>query len=482
MWFNLGQYKVQFVPSLVGSILEMTLLPEVELRKATIPIFFDMMQCEFYSSKYEFESFGDTKRDSSQIKGQFVDFENEMIAKLDTLIEGGRGDEDYKELFKEIMSNLCGSHMTMKEDGLKFVGMVTRLMERLLEYRCIINDDNKENRMSCTVNLLEFYSEINRKEMYIRYVNKLCGLHLECDNFTEAAYTLQLHSNLLNWSDDFLPLLLKSSEHAACQTHRQLKEALYYSIIDHYNKGKMWECALQKCQELAKQYEEETFDYEQLSELHKRMAIFYEDIMKKMRAEPEYFRVGYYGLGFQPLLQNKVFVYRGKEYERLADFSMRTLNEFPNAELLNKLTPPGPEITQSNGQYIQINKVDPVMDAKKQRFSGKPVSEQIVKYYKVNHVQKFRYSRPFIRKDPDMQSENEFANLWLERTYLTTSNPLPGILRWFPVTATNTEEISPLHNAIETMENSNKELTDLIMMYNRDKTIQLNPLSMKLNG
>lgn len=31
---------------MVGPILEVTLVPEPELRKATIPIFFDMMQCE----------------------------------------------------------------------------------------------------------------------------------------------------------------------------------------------------------------------------------------------------------------------------------------------------------------------------------------------------------------------------------------------------------------------------------------------------
>lgn len=239
MWFNLGQYKIQFVPSLVGSMLEMTLIPEAELRKATIPIFFDMMQCEYYSSKFEFESFGNTKRDSSQNKSQFCDFENEMIAKMDILIEGGRGDENYKNLFKEIMSDLCSQHVTMKDAGLKFVDMVTRLMERLLEYRDIITDENKENRMSCTVNLLEFYSEINRKEMYIRYVNKLCDLHLECDNFTEAACTLQLHSNLLNWSDDPLPLLLKSGPNADSKTHRDLKEALYYRIIEYFSKGKV---------------------------------------------------------------------------------------------------------------------------------------------------------------------------------------------------------------------------------------------------
>lgn len=35
-----------FIPAMVGPILEVTLVPEPELRKATIPIFFDMMQCE----------------------------------------------------------------------------------------------------------------------------------------------------------------------------------------------------------------------------------------------------------------------------------------------------------------------------------------------------------------------------------------------------------------------------------------------------
>lgn len=38
--------------------------------------------------------------------------------------------------------------------GIKFVSTVTRLMELLLEYRCFIFDENRENRMMCIVNLL----------------------------------------------------------------------------------------------------------------------------------------------------------------------------------------------------------------------------------------------------------------------------------------------------------------------------------------
>ena len=73
MWFNLGGQKIKFVPEMVGPFLEMTLIPETELRKATIPIFFDMMQCEYYSSKHRTEDgeLYDTKRDINMSKGNF---------------------------------------------------------------------------------------------------------------------------------------------------------------------------------------------------------------------------------------------------------------------------------------------------------------------------------------------------------------------------------------------------------------------------
>lgn len=45
---------------MVGPILEVTLVPEPELRKATIPIFFDMMQCEFnFSGNRNFHMVGE---------------------------------------------------------------------------------------------------------------------------------------------------------------------------------------------------------------------------------------------------------------------------------------------------------------------------------------------------------------------------------------------------------------------------------------
>ncbi|XP_037029968.1 dedicator of cytokinesis protein 1 isoform X7 [Bradysia coprophila] len=484
MWFNLGEHKIHFVPSIVGSILEMSLIPEEELRRTTIPIFFDMMQCEYNSSRFVHESYGDTKRNQSHIKGNFLDFEKEMIEKLDILVEGGRGDMEYKDLFHSIMMRFCMNHNTLRESGTVFVTMVTRLLDRLLEYRCIIHDESKENRMACTVSLLQFYLEVNRNEMYIRYVNKLCDLHMEFDNYTEAAFTLKLHSNLLKWNDTPLSSLLRSHRHANSVTHRQLKESLYNDIIEYFDKGKMWECAIDMCKELAEQYENEIYDYRSLSHIHMKLAQFYEKILKEMRHESEYFRVAFYGLRFPEFLRNKVFIYRGKEYERLSEFCTRILTQHPAAELMQTLTSPGDEITQSDGQYIQINSVEPMMtdDPNVSRLKDKVTAPEIVKYYQTNNVQKFKFSRPYYKDNGGGADDNTVGNFWLERTIMKTNFPLPGILRWFPVVDANTFKISPIEYAIETMELTNKAVRDLIIAHRNDENLPINPLSMKING
>ncbi|MEE6486380.1 hypothetical protein FKM82_014589 [Ascaphus truei] len=392
MWYNLGQHKIKFIPEMVGPILEMTLIPETELRTATIPIFFDMMQCEFHSTR------------------SFQMFENEIITKLDHEVEGGRGDEQYKVLFEKILLVHCRKHIYLAKTGETFVTLVVRLMERLLDYRTIMHDENKENRMSCTVNVLNFYKEIEREEMYIRF---------------------------------------------------------------------MWEEAIALGKELAEQYENEMFDYEQLSELLKKQAQFFENIVRVIRPRPDYFAVGYYGQGFPTFLRNKVFIYRGKEYERREDFEARLLTQFPNAEKMKTTSPPGDDIKNSTGQNIQCFTVRPLLELPP-RFQNKPVSEQILSFYRVNEVVRFQYSRPIRKgeKDPD----NEFANMWIERTTFTIAYRLPGILRWFEVKSVFTVEISPLENAIETMQLTNEKINNMVQQHLSDPNLPINPLSLLLNG
>nr|XP_022300007.1 dedicator of cytokinesis protein 3-like isoform X2 [Crassostrea virginica] len=86
LWENLGANRRYFIPSLIGPFLKVTLVPEEQLRKATIPIFFDMMESEMITC------------------GNFQMVENEMIEKLDEFITTENlGDTDYMALFSTIL-------------------------------------------------------------------------------------------------------------------------------------------------------------------------------------------------------------------------------------------------------------------------------------------------------------------------------------------------------------------------------------------
>ncbi|NP_001103482.1 dedicator of cytokinesis protein 5 [Danio rerio] len=463
MWYNLGPQKMKFIPAMVGPILEATLVPEPELRKATIPIFFDMMQCEHhFTTNHTFQK-----------------FENELITKLDQEVEGGRGDEQYKILLEKTLLEHCRRHRYLSQPGEALALLLSSLLENLLAYRTFTHDESPELRMSCTVNLLNFYKEKKREDIYIRYLYKLRDLHLVCENYTEAAYTLLLHAELLEWSEKPCSPHLIPGDAAQVWTQQELKERLFQEIMCNLDKGKMWEKAIEMAKQLVKLHENQMFDFIELGQLLKQQAQYYENIMHAMRPQPEYFAVGYYGQGFPSFLRNKMFIYRGKEYEWLEDFSLKLLSQFPNAVRMTSTSPPADNICSSTGQHIQCFTVKPVLNLPS-HFKDKGLPEQILNYYRTNEVDKFQYSRPFRKgeKDPD----NEFATMWIERTTFITAYRFPGILKWFEVKSMSVEEISPLDNAIETMELANEKLSNLVQQQACDRSCPVHPLSMMLNG
>ncbi|XP_058841773.1 dedicator of cytokinesis protein 4-like isoform X6 [Acipenser ruthenus] len=457
MWQNLGEHKVHFIPAMIGPFLEVTLVPQPDLRNVMIPIFHDMMDWEQRRS------------------GSFKQVEAKLIDKLDSLMSEGRGDETYRELFNSILLKKI-ERETWRESGISLIATVTRLMERLLDYRdCMKVGEVDGKKIGCTVSLLNFYkTELNKEEMYIRYIHKLYDLHLKAQNYTEAAYTLLLYDELLEWSDRPLREFLNYP----MQTEWQRKEYLHLTIIQNFDRGKCWENGVILCRELADQYEA-YYDYRNLSKMRMMEASLYDKIMDQQRLEPEFFRVGFYGKKFPFFLRNKEFVCRGHDYERLEAFQQRMLNEFPHAIAMQHVNQPDETIFQAEAQYLQIYAVSPVPESQ-DVLQRDGVPDNIKSFYKVNHIWRFRYDRPFHKGTKD--KENEFKSLWVERTTLTLVQSLPGISRWFEVEKRELVEMSPLENAIEVIENKNLQLRALITQCQARQMYNINPLTMCLNG
>ncbi|EPQ13569.1 Dedicator of cytokinesis protein 4 [Myotis brandtii] len=417
MWQNLGEHKLHFIPALIGPFLEVTLIPQPDLRNVMIPIFHDMMDWEQRRS------------------GNFKQVEAKLIDKLDSLMSEGKGDETYRELFNSIIP-LFGPYPsllkkiereTWRESGVSLIATVTRLMERLLDYRdCMKVGEVDGKKIGCTVSLLNFYkTELNKEEMYIRYIHKLYDLHLKAQNFTEAAYTLLLYDELLEWSDRPLREFLSYP----AQTEWQRKEHLHLAIIQNFDRGKCWENGIVLCRKIAEQYES-YYDYRNLSKMRMMEASLYDKIMDQQRLEPEFFRVGFYGKKFPFFLRNKEFVCRGHDYERLEAFQQRMLTEFPHAIAMQHANQPDETIFQAEAQYLQIYAVTPIPESQ-EVLQRDGVPDNIKSFYKVNRIWKFRYDRPFHKGPKD--KENEFKSLWVERTSLFLVQSLPGISRWFEV-------------------------------------------------
>uniref|UniRef100_A0A9J8B9D5 Dedicator of cytokinesis 4b n=1 Tax=Cyprinus carpio carpio TaxID=630221 RepID=A0A9J8B9D5_CYPCA len=466
MWQNLGEHKLNFIPAMIGPFLEVTLVPQPDLRNVMIPIFHDMMDWEQRRS------------------GNFKQVEAKLIDKLDSLMSEGKGDETYRELFNSIIP-LFGPYPsllkkiereTWRESGISLIATVTRLMERLLDYRdCMKLGEVDGKKIGCTVSLLNFYkTELNKEEMYIRYIHKLYDLHLKAQNYTEASYTLLLYDELLEWSERPLREFLSYP----MQSEWQRKEYLHLTIIQNFDRGKCWENGILLCRELADQYES-YYDYRNLSKMRMMEASFYDKIMDQQRLEPEFFRVGFYGKKFPFFLRNKEFVCRGHDYERLEAFQQRMLNEFPHAIAMQHANQPDQTIYQAEAQYLQIYAVTPIPDSQ-DVLQRDGVPDNIKSFYKVNHIWRFRYDRPFHKGTKD--KENEFKSLWVERTTLTLVQSLPGISRWFEVERKELVEVSPLENAIEVIENKNMQLRTLITQCQTGQMQNINPLTMCLNG
>ncbi|XP_021369195.1 dedicator of cytokinesis protein 4-like isoform X3 [Mizuhopecten yessoensis] len=473
LWEKLGNNQRHFIPSLIGPFLEVTLVPEHELRSATLPIFYDMMKCE------------------QRVNRNFLLVENEMIEKLDIFITTcSKGDNQYKELFKAILLDKVQADPTLQENGSEFILSVTSLLERLLDYRNVYDgEDNGDRRMQSTFNILNFYKDnSNRQEMYMRYIKKLYDLHLSAKNFVEAGLTLQLYAKLLNWTDN-----IKQGEMGYHpQPEWERKEGMYQKVIECFDKGKVWEFGIPLCKELAKFYEDR-LEYRKLSQILQKQAAFFskildgvevaEDGQKKFypRQKPTFFRVAYYGRNFPPFVRNKAFVYRGHECLKLQDIINQLTQEFPTANIMKKNTNPTEEMKEGETLIIQICGVKPVAEERPEFRNRPDAAKEIKQFYNANDVDTFQFDKSFYRGE--MDKNNEFKSLCTERVLMKTSYKFPGILQWYEVVSMETVTLNPLRTAIEAVEAACRELTIVIGdCHHNPNDDNIKHLSMLLNG
>ncbi|PWN21805.1 hypothetical protein BCV69DRAFT_268306, partial [Microstroma glucosiphilum] len=476
---NTGGFQVHFVPDLVEPVLQLCLSHHDELRTCAVRVLATMITTEWHLS------------------GSFATIEGEIIDKLDALFRcRSKGDEISRVFFIGQLRSFFDNPDTdqaLQEQISTCLISVNRFLDLLLNVRSLPPAEGfDDDRVAGTLKLLGFLRQANRVTAFSAHVLRLVNVHLNSHSYIEAALTLKLHADLLTWEPhtfmDPLPELSLPR-----QTNFARKEKLYMLILDYLSMGEAWEIAVDICREFAQQYEYVAVDYVRLSEILAYQAGLFGNIATQERTFPSYFRIAFWGSGWPELLQQKMFIYRGLDWEKLSTFAERLQQKHPAAILLKTSADVGDDVKYSEAQYLQVTAVQPEPDRNRDAFTNAEVPHCVRSYYEHNATNLFSFTRPLRpedgRRDPSLSSsprKSLLAEVWVEKTFLRCEDAFPTVLRRSEVVDVHVTEISPIQHALDDVEAKTVELVGLEKRCAKASQggakVDTNRLAMTLNG
>ncbi|EHK98163.1 putative Dedicator of cytokinesis protein 1 [Glarea lozoyensis 74030] len=430
---RMGGYQVQYVPGLVGPIVELCLSVHEGLRRVAVEVLQTMIISEWTLSE-----------DLSVIQ-------TEMIDCLDRLFKSKPLTESVlQKLFINDLQNLCDPLASAGEEELhnslrELISTIDEFLDLLV---AVHSTDNagEASQMIHRLRLMEFLRDMQKEEIFVRYVHQLAQLQADARNFTEAGLALRLHADLYEWDPTKIVTALVDPDFPT-QSQFDRKERIYFDIIKHFEDGEAWSCALSTYQELQQQYQENVYDFPKLARTQRAIATIYEKISKTEKLVPKYFRVTYKGMGFPGSLRDKEFVFEGSPTERTSAFTDRMQEQHPSAQIVT-----AGDVEDVEGQFLQISALSPHRDLDNHVFQRARVPQNIRDYLLAAHPQLFSVTSKRNTSGP----VNEHS---AEKIIYATAEAFPTILRRSEIVAIDRVTLTPLQTALERIVRKTQEMS-----------------------
>ncbi|TPX08866.1 uncharacterized protein E0L32_009684 [Thyridium curvatum] len=422
---KMGGYQVQYVPTLVGPIVELCLSVHQGLRRMAVEVLQTMIVSEWTLSE-----------DLSVIQTEVIDC-------LDQYFKS-------KPLTESILQKLFVSELLERFEPLAelpdepLYAAVRELMgtvDEFLDLLVAVHSADGSGEASHLINrlrLMEFLRDMQKEEIFVRYVHQLAELQAEARNHTEAGLALRLHADLYDWDPTKTTPALTDPEYPA-QTHFERKERIYFDMIKHFEDGEAWSTALAAYKELQAQYENNTFDFAKLARTERAIATIYETIHKSDRLVPKYFKVIFKGLGFPASIRDKEFIYEGSPTERANAFTDRMQQQYPSAQVVTVIHE---AIDDAEGQFLVISTLSPHRDLGHHVYQRARVHQVVRDYLVCSNPQSFSVTTKRVTVGPVVE---HFA----EKTVFTTAESFPTILRRSEVVSIDNVRFSAKETALE---------------------------------
>jgi hypothetical protein len=420
---KMGGYQVQYVPGLVGPIVELCLSVHEGLRHVAVEVLQTMIASEWNMSE-----------DLSVIQ-------TEMIDCLDQLFKSKPLTESIlQKLFINELLDLFEPLAAIPDDPLyaalrDLVATIDEFLDLLVAVHSR-DVTGEASHLMHRLRLMDFLRDMQKEEIFIRYVQQLATLQADARNFTEAGLALHLHADLYEW-DPTRMLPASSDPNFPAQSQFERKERIYFDMIKYFEDGEAWSSALAAYKELHIQYEENIFDFSKLARTQRAIATIYESIAKSDKIVPKYFRVTYKGMGFPTGLRDKDFVFEGSPTERTSAFTDRMQEQHPSAQIITT-----GDVEDVEGQFLQISPLSPHRNLDHHVFQRAKVPNVVREYLLSSHAQQFSTTTKRVTTGP-------VSEHLVEKIVFTTADTFPTILRRSEILQVDHVKLSPIHTALE---------------------------------
>jgi dedicator of cytokinesis protein 3 len=453
-----GGYQVQMFggeTSIVKDILNLCLARHPTTQSVATQILYSMIISEW------------------TLNEDLIGLQREMIISLDDIFQSRTHlPESYE---KKSFSTFLRSSFTVdsEDESYPYINHLLDDVEEFLDllldlYSIPPGDAYNDDRIFHALNVLNFLKDVDRVEIFSRYVNDIAQWNKAKRNFTQAGLALRLLASAYEWSYD---QKLPASEYPPFppQSGFERKEALYEDIIQNFTKGKAFENAIDATKELINAYETVALDFGKLASVTRVLAKLYDSVDSVTRVSPQYFRVAYIGVGFPRSLRNRQFIFEGSPSEKLETIHDRLHKIYPGVTIVSNESQAKPD-----GQYLYVSAVVPEY----QRLAGiHSMTQGAREYHGRLNLKLFSYSRP-------LAGNTSALDLWVEKTVYETYQVFPTIVKRSEVKAVNVIKLSPLENALQLLEGKITELSEIEQLHKKGKLEQgqVSKLEIVLSG
>lgn len=359
--------------------------------------------------------------------------------------------EKFMEQLKKKITVKCESEAI--EVFSKFTESLEGFLTALNEYICIPMDPVfAEDRKIHELKINAYLKSANKPELFDSLINTIYEENLEKNNYIQAALTMELLASTYSWDQN---TILRASLRPKFQrqTSFERKETLFNIIAKNFIRGNNLERALETYNELLDSYRLYTYDLKRFANIHTKIANLYKRLATSDSfSSSSYFKVEYIGLGFPPSINGTIQIYEGSPFERIKSFQNRMLELYPGAQIIPDHWE-ALKLMQSSqsGKYLHISTVEPVSE-----ITGRSIlaTNRERKYAKNNELRYFS----LIRKLGEAKS---IYDLWTEEITYETNLRFPTILNKSEVRNIKVVKLSPLDNAVRTIEHMHDNLAQV---------------------